>query len=284
MIVIFRWIRNRAYPLLFVVLLLSALLQIVQYNLYQRSVFFNQTLGFYRKLDKEKSEITAYFDLKHQNESLLLENQLLRNQLSWNLQSTGRFKDTQYTDTNTRSFVRFEQITAQVIKNSTNRRNNFIIIDKGKNHGIGKNMAVIGPNGIVGIVFESKGNYSLVLSVLNSKFELTPYVREITLNQGVINWDGSNPRFINLQEVNRFEKVKKGMKLYTSNYSLIFPAGIPIGTVNDVRTSLTSNFHEIKVQLSTDFTRLNEVTIIKLKEQSELEEIQQTIQNSEENE
>jgi rod shape-determining protein MreC len=136
----------------------------------------------------------------------------------------------------------------------------------------------------VGIIFESKDNYSLVLSVLNSKFELTPYIREITLNQGVISWDGSNPRFIDLLEVNRFEKVKKGMKLFTSNYSLIFPAGIPIGTINDVKTSLTSNFHEITIQLSTDFTRLNQVTVIKLKEQLELEQIQQTIQQNEENE
>ncbi|MFN5888909.1 MAG: rod shape-determining protein MreC [Bacteroidota bacterium] len=284
MIVIFRWIRNRAYPLLFVVLLISSLLQIVQYNLYQRSVFFNQTLGFYRKIDKEKSDITAYFDLKQQNEALLLENQLLRNQLSWNLQSTGVFNEVQINDSNTKSFVRFEQISAQVVKNSTNRRNNFIIIDKGKKHGISKNMAVVGPNGIVGIIFESKDNYSLVLSVLNSKFELTPYIREITLNQGVISWDGSNPRFIDLLEVNRFEKVKKGMKLFTSNYSLIFPAGIPIGTINDVKTSLTSNFHEITIQLSTDFTRLNQVTVIKLKEQLELEQIQQTIQQNEENE
>ena len=284
MIVIFRWIRNRAYPLLFVVLLISSLLQIVQYNLYQRSVFFNQTLGFYRKIDKEKSDITAYFDLKQQNEALQLENQLLRNQLSWNLQSTGVFNEVQINDSNTKSFARFEQISAQVVKNSTNRRNNFIIIDKGKKHGISKNMAVVGPNGIVGIIFESKDNYSLVLSVLNSKFELTPYIREITLNQGVISWDGSNPRFIDLLEVNRFEKVKKGMKLFTSNYSLIFPAGIPIGTINDVKTSLTSNFHEITIQLSTDFTRLNQVTVIKLKEQLELEQIQQTIQQNEENE
>jgi rod shape-determining protein MreC len=65
---------------------------------------------------------------------------------------------------------------------------------------------------------------------------------------------------------------------------LIFPAGIPIGTINDVKTSLTSNFHEITIQLSTDFTRLNQVTVIKLKEQLELEQIQQTIQQNEENE
>lgn len=284
MIVIFRWIRNRAYPLLFVVLLLSSLLQIVQYNLYQRSVFFNQTLGFYREIDKKQASIIEYFNLKQQNEALLMENQLLRQQLTWNLQSLGVFKDTQYVDTNTRSNIRYSQIAANVIRNTTNRRNNFIIIDKGKKHGIGKNMAVVGPHGIVGIVFESKENYSLVLSVLNTKFEITPYIREITLNQGVISWDGTNPRYAELMEVNRFEKVKKGMTLYTSNYSLIFPAGIPIGTVSDIKTSLTSNFHEIQVLLSTDFTRLNQVTVIKLNEQSEVEEIDETILNNEDDE
>jgi len=284
MVVIFRWIRNRAYPLLFVILLISSLLQIVQYNLYQRSVFFNQTLGFYREIDKQQSDIAAYFNLKTTNESLLKENQLLREQMGWNLQSLGRFSDSQYIDTNTHSLVRFEQIGARVIRNTTNRRNNFIIIDKGRLHGIGKNMAVIGPSGIVGIVFESKDHYSLVLSVLNSKFEITPYIREITLNQGVLNWDGNNPRFADLLEVNRFEKVKKGMKLYTSNYSLIFPAGVAVGTISEIKTSLTSNFHEIKIQLSTDFTRLDAVTVVKLKNQEEIKELEATTSDIEENE
>ena len=284
MVVIFRWIRNRAYPLLFVILLISSLLQIVQYNLYQRSVFFNQTLGFYGEVDKQRSDVASYFHLKTHNEILLKENQLLRQQLNWNLQSLGNFKDTQYIDTNTKTDVRFEQISARVIRNTTNRRNNFIIIDKGKNHGIEKNMAVLGPGGIVGIVFESKEHYSLVLSVLNSKFELTPYIREITLNQGVLNWDGNNPRFADLLEVNRFEKVKKGMKLYTSNYSLIFPAGIPIGMISDIKTSLTSNFHEIKIQLSTDFTRLDAVTVVKLKNQSEINQLDNTILENQEDE
>jgi rod shape-determining protein MreC len=119
---------------------------------------------------------------------------------------------------------------------------------------------------------------------LNSKFEITPYLRDITLNQGVLNWNGNNPQFASLNEVNRFEKVKKGMKLFTSNYSLIFPAGIPIGEIEEINTSLKSNFHEIVVKLSTDFTRLDHVSVVNVLEQEQLQQLDNQISQEENHE
>ncbi len=282
MIVIFRWIRNQAYPLLFILLFLSSFIQVIQFNIYQNSVFFNQTLGFHRKIDASKAYITQYFNLSNENEKLIAENNLLKQQIQWNLQSPTIKRDTQFLDTNTNTRLRYSYINARVIRSTINKRNNFIVLDKGTESGINENMAVIGPAGIVGIVFKASKNYALVLSVLNSKFEITPYLRDITLNQGVLNWNGNNPKYASLNEVNRFEKVKKGMKLFTSNYSLIFPAGVPIGEIDEINTSLKSNFHEIVVKLSTDFTRLDHVSIVKVVEQEQLQQLDNQI-NQEEN-
>jgi rod shape-determining protein MreC len=152
-----------------------------------------------------------------------------------------------------------------------NEQNNFIVLDRGYKDGIKKHMSVICPMGIVGVVVESAAHYSLVMSVLNSKFEITPYFYDLKISQGVISWNGEDPNFVELEEVNRFVKLKNGMKLYTSNYSLLFPAGIPIGTIEKSESNLKSNFYQIKVKLSTDFSQLDVVTVVKNIHQNELD-------------
>ena len=67
------------------------------------------------------------------------------------------------------------------------------------------------------------------------------------------------------------------MKLFTSNYSLLFPAGIPIGTIVSSSSNLKSNFHKIKVRLATDFGQLDVVTVIKNIHQKELDVLNQSM-------
>jgi rod shape-determining protein MreC len=285
MLVIFRWIRNQAHPLLFVLLLFSAITQIVRYHFYQHSIYFGQALGAHRQLDAWKSDIKSYFNLKNVNQQLIAENTLLKQQLNWNLTFNSPKRDSAYRDTNTGNFVKYEYIQARVIRNSVQEQNNFIILDRGFKDGIKRHMSVVSPMGIVGVVVESAEHYSLVMSVLNSKFEITPYFYDLKTSQGVISWNGEDPTLVDLEEVNRFVKVKNGMKLFTSNYSLLFPAGIPIGTIVSSNSNLKSNFHRIKVKLATDFGQLDVVSVVKNTHQKELDVLNQAIpsSNTEEN-
>ncbi len=285
MLVIFRWIRNQAHPLLFVLLLFSAVTQIVRYHFYQHSIYFGQALGAHRQLDEWKSDIKSYFNLKNVNQQLIAENTLLKQQLNWNLTFNSPKRDSAYRDTNTGNFVKYEYIQARVIRNSVQEQNNFIILDRGFKDGIKRHMSVVSPMGIVGVVVESAEHYSLVMSVLNSKFEITPYFYDLKTSQGVISWNGEDPTLVDLEEVNRFVKVKNGMKLFTSNYSLLFPAGIPIGTIVSSNSNLKSNFHRIKVKLATDFGQLDVVSVVKNTHQKELDVLNQAIpsSNTEEN-
>jgi len=275
MMVIFRWIRNQAHPLLFALLLLSAVTQIFRYHFYQHSIFFGQALGVHRQLDKSKADIKEYFNLRNVNQQLIAENTLLKQQLNWNLTYNSPKRDSSYRDTNTGNFVKYEYIQARVIRNGVNDQNNFIVLDRGFKDGIKRHMSVVCPMGIVGVVVESAEHYSLVMSVLNSKFEITPYFYDLKTSQGVVSWNGEDPFHADLEEVNRFVKVKAGMKLYTSNYSLLFPAGIPIGSIESASSNLKSNFHKIKVKLATDFSQLDVVSVVRNIHQKELDVLNQ---------
>jgi rod shape-determining protein MreC len=280
MLVIFRWIRNQAHFLLFILLLLSSVTQIFRYHIYQHSIYFGQALGAQRQLDAWKSDIKSYFNLKNVNQQLIAENTLLKQQLNWNLTFNSPRRDSTYRDTNTGNFVKYEYIQARVIRNSVQEQNNFIILDRGFKDGIKRHMSVVSPMGIVGVVVESAEHYSLVMSVLNSKFEITPYFYDLKTSQGVISWNGEDPTVVDLEEVNRFVSVRNGMKLFTSNYSLLFPAGIPIGTIVSSNSNLKSNFHRIKVKLATDFGQLDVVSVIKNTYQKELDVLNQAIPSS----
>jgi len=283
MLVIFRWIRNQAHPILFVLLLLSAVTQIFRYHFYQHSIYFEQALGIHRQIDQWRADIKAYFNLREVNQQLIAENTLLKQQLNWNLTFNSPKRDSSYLDDKTGNLVKYEYLQARVIRNSVQDQNNFIILDRGFKDGIKRHMSVVSPMGIVGVVVESAEHYSLVMSVLNSKFEITPYFYDLKTSQGVISWNGEDPTVVDLEEVNRFVKVKNGMKLFTSNYSLLFPAGIPIGTIVSSSSNLKSNFHRIKVKLATDFGQLDVVTVIKNIHQKELDVLNNTIpQNNEE--
>jgi len=262
---------------LFVLLLLSAVTQIFRYHFYQHSIYFGQALGAHRQLDQWKSDVKAYFNLRQVNQQLINENTLLKQQLNWNLTFNSPKRDSSYQDDKTGNFVKYEYIQARVIRNSVQDQNNFIILDRGFKDGIKRHMSVVSPMGIVGVVVESAEHYSLVMSVLNSKFEITPYIYDLKTSQGVISWNGEDPTMVDLEEVNRFVKVKNGMKLFTSNYSLLFPAGIPIGTIVKSSSNLKSNFHRISVKLATDFGQLDVVTVIKNIHQKELDVLNQAI-------
>lgn len=277
MLVIFRWIRNQAYPLLFALLFLSAWSQILRFHLYQQSIYFNQSLGFYRQIDSWKSDITQYFGLQEKNQELIYENQLLKDQLNWNLTDYSPKRNNSYLDSITNTIVKYEYIKARVIRSSVGEQNNFIVLDQGYENGVKQHMSVVSPMGIIGIVVESTAHYSLVMSVLNSKFEITPYFKELKASHGVINWNGEDPRYVELEEVNRFVKVKNGMQLFTSNYSLIFPAGIPIGTIVKSSSNLKANFFTIKVKLATDFSKIDMVSVVKNIQQEEIDQLDNTI-------
>jgi rod shape-determining protein MreC len=157
---------------------------------------------------------------------------------------------------------RFSFTDAQVIQKTVSKRNNFFMIDKGSSSGIEPDMAVMAPNGIVGVIVKTTSNFSLVMSVLHQDSKIN--VRNTrTGTTGTLIWDGHNYSIGQVKDMPSSIAVKKGDTIVTSGFSRDFPEGIAIGTIKRFAKDGGTGFYNIDVKFSTDYNKLQYVYVIK---------------------
>ncbi|HCS21204.1 MAG TPA: rod shape-determining protein MreC [Bacteroidetes bacterium] len=250
---------QRFYVFFFFLLLTSfSLFILISNNLYQRSAFINTSNAVTGELYTLVSEVRNYFHLKTENEALLLENAELKS----------RMRDAYYVDTVTSISVndsiykqRYQYIDAQVINNSVDKKYNYITLNRGRIHGVQKNDGVICDQGVVGVVVKVSDRFCTVMSLLNRKTNIPPKV-DTLMYFGSVKWDGNSFSYAQLTDINRFAPVKVGQMVYTSGYSEHYPENIKIGQIESVNLKDGSNFYDIEIKLSTDFTSLHSVFIV----------------------
>ena len=258
--VILRFIRVNAYYIVFGLLQLLCLYQVARFNSYQQTFYFNTSRSVTGHFLSTRQSVLDYFYLRDYNRQLAEENLTLRRQLQGNRFS----QDTSHYQAGGDSLspMRYQYMKARVVQSSVNKLNNFITIDKGRKAGIRKGMAVLSPTGIAGIVHDVSDDFSLVLSVLNTKFRVSPMIPDIGFKEGFVSWDGKDERFVQLNGINKFEKLKKGSKILTSSYSPHFPEGVVIGEIERFSIPGNSSFYEVQVRLSTPFNKLHTAYVV----------------------
>ncbi len=215
----------------------------------------NSISGFFYKIIHKA---TSYINLKIENRSLLEENARLKNQLYALRSDTATFR--KISDTINRTKYLF--LPAEIIKNSVYRQNNYLTLNVGSRHGVTTDMAVVSPEGVVGIVVDVSNNYSSVISILNKKIGLSAKVKKNGY-YGTLFWDGDDYMKVTLNEIPNHVAVDVGDTIVTSGYSTIFPQGLPIGLITDYKLKGTDNFYFITVQLFADFKNIRNVYVIK---------------------
>ncbi len=271
----FLFIQRYSHFFLFLILESVAFYAIYSFNNYHHAVLLNTSNNVNGYILTQRSNITKYFTLSEENEKLQQENNALRKQL---LESYYIDKGDTIRNTDTTFRQKFTYIPGNVIQNSTDLVNNYITIDKGARHGIKKNMGVINPDGIVGIIVATSENFSIAMSVLNSKFKVTPKLKGNT-SIGRLVWKNNSPYYATIEGINKFNILKKGDIVQTSQYSSLFPENVMIGTVSEVKPAPGGSFLEVKVKLSTNFTNLRSVYIINNLQKEEIETIEDQIIN-----
>ena len=208
--------------------------------------------------------ISEYFYLTENNEELLKENALLREELLAIKAKLGAAS----TDSLPRTY---RVITANVINNSVNNQQNLIILDKGKQDGIKPDMGVICATGVVGIIKTVSDHFSQVIPIINNQSKISCKL-DSTNNFGSLVWDGGDYRYAKLQEIPKHVKVSIGEKISTSGFSSIFPANIPVAEVVQVKEQ-SEQFLSIDVKLSTNFRTLTYVEVMDFGFKQELDSI-----------
>jgi len=269
----FLFIQRYSHFFLFLILESVAFYAIYQFHTYHHAVLLNTANTMNGTIITSRDNITRYFYLGEENKRLQLENNELRKKV---LESYYIDNGDTITNTDTTFKQKFTYIPGSVIQNSTDLSNNYLVIDKGIRHGIAKNMGVICPQGIVGVVVSVSDNFCIAMSVLNSKFKVTPKLKGNT-SIGRLVWKGSSPFHAYIEGINRFNPVKKGDLVVTSPYSSLFPENVMIGKVVEVKNASGGTFLNVKVKLSTNFTNIRSVYIINNLQINEIEQLEQQL-------
>ncbi|WBU90152.1 rod shape-determining protein MreC [Cellulophaga omnivescoria] len=255
--------------LLYVFLLLIALGFTVQANSYHQSKFLNSSSWLTGNIYQTSTNISTYFSLQKENNTLLEENKRLRNLLfNKNIVAPDSIK--------TDSSSTYNIVTANVIKNSYSLSKNYITINAGKNQNIKEDMGVITSNGILGIVDHTSNNFSLVQSILNTKSTINAKLKNEAYF-GSLTWDTKDFNTAQLTDIPRLVKLKIGDTVVTGASSSIFPKDIPIGVIKNYSLKKSENVYHINISLFQDMANIKNVYIIKNKDIVEIKELEKKI-------
>jgi rod shape-determining protein MreC len=263
----------------FLVLELFCAWLVVENNQYQGARFYNSSNTVVASLNNVSQNIRDYFTLRDVNVTLADENAYLRKQLEHDNQRL-QILDT-LTLMDSALISRFDFVSAKVVNNQVDRFKNFITINKGEDAGLQPGMAVISSSGVVGKVKAVSNHYSVVTSLLNIEVMVSGLLKR-TGHFGSIQWGGRDPDRVNFLYIPRHVKPVVGDTVVTTGYSAVFPEGIMIGTVDEVRLTDEALFYELKVKLSQDFRKLAFVTIVKSQLKHEQDSIEQIVKEMEE--
>lgn len=263
------FVRSRNF-ILFLLLEVLCFYFIINTSNYWSATYFNTSNRYAARVLAWSNAANEYTRLAQVNADLATENQRLNTQLTKLLQSKPLSPDEYKADS---AFAgRFNFTVAKVVNNTTQFANNYMTIDKGTDDGIRPGMGVISPTGIVGKVKVCNQHFSVITSILHSDFLVSSQLvkaKEI----GSAKWDGIDPHLIKLNDIaiSRDKPIAKGDSVVTSEFNSTFPPNVLVGRVRSVGVQPNQTFHDITLNLATNFSNLSFVYVVenRLKDQQE---------------
>ena len=265
--------QNRAF-FTFLLLELFCAWLIVENNAYQGTKFFNSSNGLVAGINNFSQGVRDYFQLSEVNRLLAEENASLKERLA---KQTVQLYPLDVRVPLDSSFIKhYEFVSAKVVNNHVDMVKNFITIDKGKHSGIQPGMAVISPLGVVGKVKIVSKHYAVVTSILHIDVMVSALLKR-TEHFGTVQWDGRNPDLVEFKYIPRHVNPVVGDTVTTSGYNAVFPPGITIGVVEEVKLNDEALFYDLKLKLSQDFRKLSYVNVVKNHWQPEQDSLEQAM-------
>lgn len=238
---------------------------VIGYNQRYNASFLNSSNDLAVTVTQASNDISNYFELTKINESLIAENEALRQQLSLLNQNPMTREDT---------VNRILISNSEVISNTFNRDINFLTISGGSKNHIKPGMGVISASGIVGQVKSVSENFSTVYSLLHPNLLISSKIKRTATN-ATVQWDQEAYDKASLKYIPRHITIRKGDTVVTSGFNSVFPKDVLIGVIDEFTISEEKTFYEAKIKLATDFTSLSNVYVIRDLLKKEKDSLQQ---------
>ena len=257
--------------ILFLFLELAGFLMLVKYNTYHQISYLSWTNEITGGMYKRVNAITQHMHLVEENEILSNENAILKKQLQQSfLNAENDFNP--WIDTVFHQSYVYQGV--KIINNELSKPNNFMMLDKGSLSGIRPKMGVINSFGVVGIVTDVSKHYAVVMSVLNQDFQLGVRLKGSEFF-GSLRWDGEDPQFSTLSDIQSFVDVQKGYSVETMGASGIFPEGVMVGVVDSISPMAESSTWKIKIKLSANIQQAKHAYVLENVFEEEILELEE---------
>ena len=190
----------------------------------------------------------SYLIQKNVNESLVKEIEELKDQLKLNS-----------------TLTEYTPINATILSRNKSYWFNTLTNDKGKKHGIKKDMAVITSKGLIGKI-SKVSNLSSEIKLITSDDVNYKVSVSIKANDretyGILNGYDIENNLIKISGVDRSIKVEKGNVVATSGLGGVFPGGLYIGVVEKQENDKYDLSKTIYIKTKQDFDSIHYVTVL----------------------
>ena len=151
------------------------------------------------------------------------------------------------------------QVVAQVVGWDPSGNFRTAIINKGTNHGVRSQMAVINSQGVVGRIIWASPRYAKVLLLLDPNAAIDVLVQRSRAH-GIV--EGAGNDTLRLKYIVHAEEVMPGDVIIASGVEGVFPKGVLVGRVRAVDAGSADIFLPVELEPAVNFERLEEVAVI----------------------
>ncbi|MBU5225512.1 rod shape-determining protein MreC [Clostridium senegalense] len=224
--------------------------------------------------NKVKSSFSFIFhikDLKSENEKLKEDNKnldKLKNENTMLTEENARLRENlKFKDTKSD----YEYIGADIVGLSGQNFLDGFTINRGSKDGIEKGMIAVTSVGLVGQVTSVGNNRATIQTLCNENIAVAGCVLSTKESDGIVKgYKGNEDKFLaEITGLSIDSGIKVGDTIVTSGLGAIYPKGIEIGKVLDVKEDKAAVMKSAVIKPSVDFNTLEQVLIVVDKENSD---------------
>jgi len=157
---------------------------------------------------------------------------------------------------------RFDFLAASVVARDPGNWFGTVTLNKGFKDGVQDNMSVLTPEGLVGRVVSVSDATCEVLLITDPRSGVGALVQD-NRTPGIVEGVTGGLGITRMIHISNDAPVEKGQAVITSGLSSIYPKGVPIGEITDLREESSGLFESAIIRPYTDFNRLEEVLIVR---------------------
>ncbi|MFB5662877.1 rod shape-determining protein MreC [Alteribacillus sp. HJP-4] len=221
-------------------------------------------LNVYEENKVLKSRLEEYAALSSELESVKHENQTLK-----------EMADSE------ESLTDYVMRSALVIHRAPDRWTETIGINKGRENGIEKDMAVITPEGLVGKI-QSVSAFTSTVQLLSdgnrtNRVSAMVHTENDPVYGFIEGWDEEREGLM-LRKIESDADIKEGQRISTSGLGGIFPRGLSIGEIEEIEPDEYGLTYNALVKPSSDFYNIEQVNVIERTTDSLDEDLEQEVE------